>query len=87
MIEQISDTVCKYKCMLDMDIVYCKYILDIECLYKYNIISGTGGIAYVNMYQYIDLTLYISDGFNMHNWIPKTLQIWVSMYRFYCVDM
>lgn len=68
MIEQISDTVCKYKCMLDMDIVCVyKYILDIECLYRYNIISGTGGIAYVNMYQYIDLTLYISDGFNMHN--------------------
>lgn len=45
MIEQISDTVCKYKCMLDMDIVCVyKYILDIECLYKYNIISGIPGV-------------------------------------------
>lgn len=51
--------------MLDIDItcVY-KYVLDIECLYKYNIIFG---IAYVNMYYYIDLTPYISDGFNTQN--------------------
>lgn len=51
MIEQILDTACKYKCMLDMDIVCVyQYVLDFECLYKYNIILG---IAYVYMYQYI----------------------------------
>lgn len=37
--------------MLDMDIVCVyEYILDIECLYRYNIILGIGGIVYVNMY-------------------------------------